>query len=375
VARVLVISYSDLARDPRVDRQIGFLRSHHRIVAAGLAPPQHPVDEFIDISAAPRPLAGRALGLALLLTRRYHASFWTAPSHIAVLERLRHVDPDVVVANDIDTLPIALRLGASVVFDAHEHAPSQFAERWGWRALRAPRIRWLCQRYIPDASVMLTVGEMLADLYESETGVRARVVTNAPQYADLAPTPVHDPVRIVHHGGAQSGRGLEEMVRAASLLDERFTTDFMLVESQPGFREKLIRLAGGNPRIRFPEPQPMHMLVQVTNDYDIGIFLLPPVTLQRSYALPNKLFEFIQARLAVAIGPSPEMARIVRAYGCGIVTDDFDPQTFAAALNALDSAALAALKRASHAAARELCAERNEAIVVGAVEDALRRAG
>jgi hypothetical protein len=69
------------------------------------------------------------------------------------------------------------------------------------------------------------------------------------------------------------------------------------------------------------------------------------------------------------------MARIVRAYGCGIVTDDFDPRTFAAALNALDSAAIAAFKRASHAAARELCAERNEAIVVGAVEDALSRAG
>ena len=375
MARVLVMSYSDLARDPRVDRQIGFLRSHHRIVAAGLAPPQHPVDEFIDISPTPRPLPGRALGLALLLTRRYHASFWTAPSHIAVLERLQHVRPDVVVANDIATLPIALRLGASVVFDAHEHAPSQSPERWGWRALYAPRIRWLCQRYIPRASVMLTVSEMLADLYARETGVRARVVTNAPQYADLVPTPVHDPVRIVHHGGAQPGRGLEEMVRAASLLDERFTSDFMLVENTPGFREKLIRLADGNPRIRFPEPQPMHTLVQVANDYDIGVFLLPPVSPQRRYALPNKLFEFIQARLAVAIGPSPEMARIVRSYGCGVVTDDFEPQTFAAALNGLDSAAITAFKGASHAAARELCAERNEAIVVGAVQDALSHAG
>jgi len=200
-------------------------------------------------------------------------------------------------------------------------------------------------------------------------------VTNAPHYEDLSPSPVHKPIRVIHHGSAQPGRGLEEMVHAASLLDGRFTTDFMLVESWPGFRDKLIRLARGNPRIGFPDPQPMHTLARATNEYDIGIFLLPPVNLHRRYALPNKLFEFIQARLAVAIGPSPEMARVVQDYGCGIVVDDFEPETLAAALNALDSESIAAFKGASHAAAVELCAERNEAIVLEAVEDALSGRG
>jgi len=207
MARVLVISFSDLARDPRVDRQIGFLRPHHQIVAAGLAPPRHPVDEFIDLSTPVRSLRGQALGLTLVLTRRHHASFWRHPSNIAVRERLRHVRPDVVVANDIRTLPIALSLGAPVVFDAHEHAPSQLAERWSWRMLWAPRIRWLCRRYIPEASVMLTQGQMVADMYERETGVRARVVTNAPHSEDLSPSRVHKPIRVIHHGLAARCRG------------------------------------------------------------------------------------------------------------------------------------------------------------------------
>ncbi|HJU37615.1 MAG TPA: glycosyltransferase [Gaiellaceae bacterium] len=375
MARVLVISFSDLGRDPRVDRQIGFLLPHHRIVAAGLGPPRHAVDEFVDISPPPRRLRERAVGLALSLARRYETHFWTRSSNIAALERLRHVRPDVVLANDIDTLPIALALQVPVVFDAHEHAPSQFAERRGWQALHATRIRWLCRRYLPRAAKITIVGQGIADAYERDFRVRATVVTNAPHYADLAPTPLHDPIRIVHHGGAQPGRGLEEMVQAAALLDERFTTDFMLVESWPGYRERLIRLAAGNPRIEFPDPQPMDMLVEATNDYDIGIFLLPPVNLQRRYALPNKLFEFIQARLAIAVGPSPEMASIVRTYGCGIVTDDFEPETLATALNGLDSAAIDAFKRASHAAARELCAEKNEPIVVAAVEEALGGGG
>jgi hypothetical protein len=218
---------------------------------------------------------------------------------------------------------------------------------------------------------MTTVGETIAEMYERDTGIRAPVVINAPPYHELNPSPVHAPVRILHHGGAQPGRGLEEMIRLGHLLGDRFTLDFVLVENWPGYRDQLMRLARDNPRVRFPQPQPMHDLVTMANKYDIGLYSLPPVNLNRRYALPNKLFEFIQARLAVAIGPSPEMARVVRQYGCGIVADDFAPETLADALNALDDSDIAAFKQASHVAARELCAEKNAELIVGAVEQAL----
>jgi glycosyltransferase involved in cell wall biosynthesis len=373
MARVLVVSLSDLSTDPRVDRQIEALLTRHRVVAAGLAPPRHPVDEFIELSSPPRSIPGRVFGVARLLGRRYEAAYWNHPTHVAVLERLRDVHADVVLANDLETLPIALRLGPPVVFDAHEHAPTQGANKLWWRALLGPYVRSQCRRYIPQASAMMTVGPALADAYERETGVRATVVTNAPRRHDLAPTPVHNPVRILHHGTSQPGRGLEEMVRVAELLDDRFRVDFMLVEGWPGYRDKLIRRAASNPRVAFPPPQPMHALVDAASAYDIGLFLLPPVSIHRRFALPNKLFEFIQARLAVAIGPSPEMARIVREYGCGIVADDFRPEALAAALNALDDAAIAAFKAASDRAAGVLCAEQNEEVILRAVETALVR--
>jgi hypothetical protein len=221
---------------------------------------------------------------------------------------------------------------------------------------------------------MTTVGERIAEEFERDTGVRATVITNAPPHANLEPTPVHDPVRILHHGGAQRGRGLEQMIRVAELLDDRFTLDLVLVESSPGYRDELIRRVKGNPRIRFPQPQPMERLVRMANDYDIGLYLLKPVNFNHRYALPNKLFEFIQARLAVAIGPSPEMARIVRRHGCGIVAENFAPETLANAINSLDAEAVAEFKRASDAAAAELSAERNGSLLVSAVEHALARA-
>src|SRR3954452_13661472 len=119
MTRVLVISFTDLACDPRVDRQISVLGTRHQIVAAGLAPPGQPVSEFIELRIPRRTALGNASGLLGLLAHRYKDVYWKHPGHIAALERLRNIKADVIVANDLTALPIAVRLGPPVVFDAH----------------------------------------------------------------------------------------------------------------------------------------------------------------------------------------------------------------------------------------------------------------
>lgn len=370
-----MISLSDLASDPRVDRQISALLTRYRVVAAGLSPPGHADVEFIDIRTPALGLLSGALGIARLLARRFEAAYWKHPRNREVLRRLQAIRADVVLANEVATLPVALRLGSPVVLDAHEYSPDEFAERWWWRQLLAPYIRWQCLRYLSEVAEMITVSPGIADAYEEEFRVRPAVMMNAPPYADLTPQAVRDPVRILHHGAALPGRGLEEMLLLADLLDERFTLDFVLVEGPgaAGFRQRLIAQARHNPRVRFPRAVPMRELVSLANEYDFGLFLLPPNNLSHRYALPNKFFEFIQGRLAVAVGPSPEMAALVRRYGCGVVAESFEPESLAAQLNALDVDAIAGFKRASHAAAAELCAERNAEVLLGAVERASRR--
>jgi hypothetical protein len=371
MSRILVISFSDLASDPRVDRQIAALKTRHSVIAAGLSPPRQDVEAFIDLSGWPTRLTNRALGLVRLLLRQYDSVYWRHPRNVAALERLVDIPADVVIANELEALPLALRLGPPVVFDAHEYSPAEHAESATWRLVFSRYARWLCRRYIPRAAAMTTVGQAIADAYEQDTGVRAVVVVNAPPYADLEPKPTHEPIRILHHGGALAGRGLEEMVGAAELLDERFVVDFVLVEGLPGYRDKLVQLAGANPRVRFPPPRPMHELVQMANDYDVGLYSLQPLNFNNRYALPNKFFEFVQARLAVAIGPSPEIARLVKRFECGVIAEDFSREAVAASINALDHATIDAFKRASHVAARELCAERTAPLVLDAVESAL----
>ena len=87
---------------------------------------------------------------------------------------------------------------------------------------------------------------------------------------------------------------------------------------------------------------------------------MPPINFNYANTLPNKLFDFIQARLAIAIGPTPEMAEIVNHYNIGVVSDNFTPQKIAEKLQALTTEKIAVYKNKSEAAALELRAEKNK---------------
>ncbi len=78
------------------------------------------------------------------------------------------------------------------------------------------------------------------------------------------------------------------------------------------------------------------------------------------YALPNKFFEFVQARLAVAIGDSYEMKQYVRKYDLGIAADENAPEALAEKFIKLTREDIMRYKQNAHKYARELSAEPNK---------------
>ncbi len=80
---------------------------------------------------------------------------------------------------------------------------------------------------------------------------------------------------------------------------------------------------------------PYDELITTLNDYDMGVFVLPPVNFSYAHALPNKFFDFVQARLGVIVGPSPELGPTVDQYGLGKVTTDWGAEALAAAIDSL----------------------------------------
>lgn len=266
---------------------------------------------------------------------------------------------DLIVVEDLQLLPLAFKIkkNAFVLFDAREYYPRQREDQRLFRLLEKPERLRLCRQFLHKCDKLITVSPGLAEEYFREFGVKTHVIMSAPYYYDVTPrktNPSH--IRMVHHGGASRNRKLENMIEIVTALDNRFTLDFYLTGS-PDYIQELKRIASPCNRIRFCHPVPFDEIIQMLSAYDIGMFYVEPTTFNLLNCLPNKLFEFIQARLMVAIGPSPDMASIVKRFDCGVVADSFNLESMVSLLFKLDGSLIDSAKFKSDVAAKTLCYE------------------
>jgi len=376
--KILVLVFSNLKHDARVTRQVNFLRKQNQVSIVCFDAEESSNTSVIRIKqTALTPVRKMLLGLSLL-TRQYKLAYKLFHDYGYLVDQLASADFDLIIANDIDALPLAFQLKkkAKVIFDAHEYAPRHFENNKVWKTFFQPFYIYLCKKYIPQIDGMLTVGKGLANEYKKNFGRRPLIITNATRYHDIEPSRVDDSkIRLIHHGIANPSRRLDLMIAMMEHLDERFSLDLILMTSDfassktKSFIEDLKEQASKNPRIRILPPVKSHELVQHITKYDIGVFLLPPINFNYANTLPNKLFDFIQARLGIAIGPTPEMAEIVNQYGNGVVSDDFTAESLAQKLNALTIDDVKRFKKNSGLAAKDLNAENNEAVFQDMIQE------
>ena len=279
---------------------------------------------------------------------------------VAVLRHLRPGQADVIVANDLDAVPIALwlRPRAGVHADLHEYFPRLHEEHDAWMRRISPYQAWLCRRFLPGCAAITTVSARIAAEYADQFGLDVGVVTNATPYAELSPRPVGSPLRLVHSGACLRNRSLHVMVDAvvaAAGDGSDVTLDLYLTPNDPPYLAELKDRAEFTAGIvRVHDPVPYASLLATLHQYDLGMHVLPPVSFNNANALPNKIFDYVQARIGLLVGPSPEMARLVREHGLGLVAAGFDMQSVATAVSQLDVEQVTAFKKASDAAAHEL---------------------
>ena len=366
---------SPLIRDARVLRQLDVLGRSGHLTSVGYGPAPDMVNEHVIVDdeqpSLPRSPRG-VLGLAL---HRYRAVELAAGGLRQARERLGSRRFDLVVANDARALPLAHSVaeGAPVWADMHEWAAAEFSHVISWRLLVGPLMNDLCVRYLPRSAVTTTVCEPLAERYQQTYGVVCRVVRNAGPLRDLVPGPVSaDRIRLVHSGAAIRGRNLEMIIRS-TLTVPHCTLDLYLVPAADGGRylDELKQLARGSDRIRFHDPVAPDALPRTLNAYDVGVFSMPPININAEFALPNKFFDFVQARLAQVVGPSPEMARLVNQTGMGVVAADFSEAAFTEALRTLDAQSVRAGKEAAHQHARTFSDATDRAVMESIVDSLL----
>jgi len=352
-------------------RQIRLLENDHELTVLGHGPAPDTQATYQEVVRTPWNGVRKVQMASLLLLGAANHVYWSRPEVAQVKALLGGKKFELILANDLSTLPLSITLkgNAPVLFDAHEYSPQEFEDKKFWGPILGDYSHFLCQKYLPQVSGMITVGRCIAEEYNKKFGVCARVVHNAPSHQDLSPSELDgNRIRLIHHGAAMRARYLESMIDMMKHLDGRFTLDLMLMKSDERYFTALRGRAAGDPRIRFIEPVPMPKICHTINQYDLGIYILPPNSLNSRYALPNKFFEYIQARLGIAIGPSPEMASLVDRYQCGVVAESFRPEALAARLMLLDKKKVQAYKQASHRAARELNFENGSKVLLEEIE-------
>lgn len=354
---MLILSFSPISGDARVLKQVTRFTRDFDVTTCGYGPAPEGIAEHIRVPDGARAddLNGR-----LITLRLYDRAYWSLSAVKWARAALKGHAFDVAIADDAEAVPVALGLRPhhGVLADLHEYSPRLHDDQELWRKRIRPWYEWLIRRHVAKATSWSTVSRGIVAEYEKVFGFRPELVTNAAPYREVAPTPVGDTMRLVHSGACLRNRNLHLMAEAVERSGNTVSLDFYLTPNDPGYLAELSAFASSSAKVTVQEPVPYSQLADTLNVYDVGLHVLPPINFNNLLALPNKLFDYVQARLGVMIGPSPEMREYVERYGLGVVADDFTVEAVTASVDALTVERVREFKSASDAHAEELGAER-----------------
>jgi len=369
VKTVVLAVTNDLVNDQRVLRVISTLqKSGSRIVFIG---------RRLKSSRGINAQGYKPVRFRLLFNRKL---LFYAEYNIRLFLYLLFSKADVMVANDLDTLPavyLASRVKSKpVIYDAHEYFTGSFEMR------DSPFVRrfWerIEKRILPRLQYFMTVNDSIAGLYKEKYGIDAVVVRNFARYRKSFPNTLKLPrflqdrkYFIIQGTGLNRGRGVEEAVLAMKQME-----DCLLVIVGRGlaleYTKKMIQDNNLQEKVILLETLPYEELMIITSSAAAGLSLDKPLGENYLYSLPNKISDYIMAGIPIIAGDLPEVASIIRKYETGIVCKSIEPDSIAQCMNRLlnEDCLSKKLKENTEKAAMELCWEMEEERVIALYKEA-----
>lgn len=357
--RVFISVINDLATDQRVHRVASLLASEGvEVICIGRRLPD---------SLEPEELPFRIDRFSLLFTSgplfyaSYNLRLWLKLSFAR--------KPDLIISNDLDTL-LACHLVSRMrriplIYDSHELF-TQMPELIHRKCVQTVW-KWIERGLLPKIRYAVTVNYSIATIYRRLYGTPFRVVRNMPErktceVREKSRKAKQEGQMIIYQGALNLGRGLELMIDAMQYLEKaRFViagTGDIDLELKKRVEERAL-----GKRVEFVGRVLPGDLTELTKQADLGISLEEDRGLNYRYALPNKLFDYIQCRVPVLCSSLPEMTRIVESYGVGVSTGERDPEKLAGIIRyMLKERSGGAWKEALDLAAEELCWEKESVV-------------
>lgn len=250
------------------------------------------------------------------------------------------VNADVYHSHDLNTLYVGSRCkkgtpGARLVYDSHElQTERNRMTKWGRRWAV-----WNERKWLPHADAMIVASPSWIDINREKYGrvpdpsvsiINTPELEHIEQPQDLrGALDIPDDVPILlYQGSIQQNRGIEPAIDAITLLPKAVLVVLGYGYHRPAL-EADVRKRGLTDRVKFFGPIPNEELLGWTAAADIGMCNIVNSSLSYYTSLPNKLFEYIIAGIAVIGSDSPEIGRIVKEEGVGEVADPSDPESLA----------------------------------------------
>jgi len=302
-------------------------------------------------------------------TRRFKlwfnkTSLFYANYNLRLFFYLYKVPVDIIVANDLDTLPacwLASKLrGKVLVLDSHE----MFTEvpELVHRPLVKKAWQLLEKLLVPKVDFGYTVSKPIQDYFKDKYNKEFELIRNVGYFRyDLKYKSDYSDTIILYQGAVNMGRGIDLMIKAMSLIEDAklwvvgngdVISDLKKLVQELELEDRVVFFG----RIRIDE------LWEYTAKAHIGMSLEEDLGLNYRYSLPNKLFDYIQARVPVIVSDLPEMGRLVEKYQIGEILRNRTPESLANLIEGIRSNGeqMKEINQKLELAARELCWQREE---------------
>ena len=278
---------------------------------------------------------------------------------------------DVFVANDLDTLPanyLASRIKHKpLIYDSHEYF-TEVPELIGRPVVKAI---WsgLEKLLVPKVDAAYTVCNSIAEVYQNLYKIDFKVVRNLP-VCSMLQEPKHQekvpdqPKVILYQGALNLGRGVGAAIRSMAYLEG--VELWLAGDGDLAIQLKeLVVEMGLESKVKFLGRLPLHQLSEITQQADLGISLEEDLGLNYRFALPNKLFDYIQAGVPVLVSNLPEMMQIVEHYQIGAIAETHQRKVLAELMRdaLFDEEKRRVWKQNLQKAAKELCWENEEKVL------------
>ena len=264
-----------------------------------------------------------------------------AEYNLRLFFKLCFAKKDILLSNDLDTLLpnflISKLFRKKLVYDSHE----LFTEVP--ELINRPFVRefWLnIEKFIvPKLDNCITVSNSIAKYYNTKYNTNFKVIRNLFNKSTIQktgefPFDTNNHKIILYQGALNKGRGLELMIDTVQYLNNAIFVIIGSGDLEQKLKEKVTNLNVFD-KVKFINRIYPEKLKTITPLADLGISLEEDLGLNYKYALPNKLFDYINAEIPVLVSNLPEMEQIIKTYDVGEIVTSRRPKKLAGQIEIL----------------------------------------